>query len=222
MIIKSFLSLLWIVFIIYGFLLAPPGQPNTIELITNLSTGNWDNINPLIIAVFNSIGIVTFIYVCLLLIDGREQKIVAWPFAIASLGVGTFAILPYLILREPNPKFSGDKNLLIKLSDSRLFHIILTITLLFFIIWGFTSGNWSDFLYEWQTRRFIHVMSLDLLCLCFIFPLIIRDDMLRRNLKNDSLFWTVSLIPLLGTLIYLCFRPSLPNTKSALDSRQSS
>ena len=210
MITKLFLSLLWIGFIVYGFLFAPPGQPDTIELIKNLSTGNWDNINPLIITVFNGIGLVTFIYTCLLFIDGREQKIAAWPFAIACLGVGTFAILPYLILREPNPKFSGDKNLLIKLSDSRLFHILLTITLLVFIIWGSISGNWSDFIHEWQTRRFINVMTLDLLCLCFIFPLIIRDDMLRRNMKNDSLFWIVTLVPLLGTLIYLCVRSPLP------------
>lgn len=212
MISKIFLSLLWIGFVVYGFLLAPPEQPDTIELIVNLSIGNWDNINPLIIAVFNSIGIVTLIYACLLLIDGREQKILAWPFAIASLGLGAFVVIPYLILREPNPKFSGDKNFLIKVSDSRLFHIILTVTILTFLIWGVISGNWGDFIDEWETRRFINVMSLDFCCLSLLFPIIIRDDMLRRNLKNEGLFWTVSLIPLLGTLVYLCFRPSLPES----------
>ena len=214
MISKIFLSLFWIGFLIYGFFLAPPGQPDTIELIKNMSTGNWDNINPLIITVFNSIGLVTVVCANLLFIDGREQKIVAWPFAIAGLALGTFAILPYLILREPNPKFSGEKNLLIKLSDSRLLHIILTITLLIFIIWGSISGNWSDFFYEWQNRRFINVMSLDLLFLCLICPLIIRDDMLGRNIKNHALFWVISLIPLLGTLVYLFFRPSLPESET--------
>ncbi|MEL4898081.1 DUF2834 domain-containing protein [Crocosphaera sp. Alani8] len=214
MITKIFLSLLWLGFLVYGFLLAPPNQPDTIELIKNLSTGNWDTINPLIIAVFNSIGLVTVIYANLLFIDGREQKILAWPFAIASLGLGTFAVLPYLVLRQPNPKFSGEKNLFIKLSDSRILHFLLTITLLVFIIWGSISGNWSDFFYEWQNRRFINVMSLDLLCLCLIFPFIIRDDMLRRNINNDALFWVISLIPLLGSLIYLCFRPSLLENKT--------
>ncbi len=124
---KICLSLLWIGFLFYGFLLAPPGQPNTLEFIKNLSTGNWDNINPLIITVFKSIGLVTVLYANLLFINEREEKIVAWPFAIAGLGLGTFAILPYLILREPNPKFSGEKNLLIKLSDSRFLHLVLTI-----------------------------------------------------------------------------------------------
>ena len=66
MISKIFMSLLWVGFLIYGFLLAPPGQPDTIELIQNLSTGNWDNINPLIISVFNSIGLVTVLYANLL------------------------------------------------------------------------------------------------------------------------------------------------------------
>ena len=57
-------------------------------------------------------------------------------------------------------------------------------------------------------------MSLDLLCLCLIFPLIIRDDMLRRNIDSNTLFWVISLIPLLGTLVYLCFRPSLPQSET--------
>ncbi|EAM51897.1 DUF2834 domain-containing protein [Crocosphaera watsonii WH 8501] len=214
MISKIFMSLLWVGFLIYGFLLAPPGQPDTIELIQNLSTGNWDNINPLIISVFNSIGLVTVLYANLLFIDGREQKIVAWPFAITGLALGTFAILPYFILREPNPKFSGEKNLFIKLSDSRFLHLLLTITLLVFVFWGAISGSWVDFVSEWQSRRFINVMSLDLLCLCLIFPLIIRDDMLRRNIDSNTLFWVISLIPLLGTLVYLCFRPSLPQSET--------
>ena len=103
---------------------------------------------------------------------------------------------------------------MIKLSDSRFVHLFLTITLLVFVIWGAINGNWLDFFYEWQNRRFINVMSLDLLCLCLICPLIIRDDMLRRNVDNNNLFWVISLIPLLGTLVYLCFRPSLPESET--------
>lgn len=39
--------LLWIGLIVYAFFLAPPNQPETFELIKNLSTGKWDGINPL-------------------------------------------------------------------------------------------------------------------------------------------------------------------------------
>ncbi|HEY9708000.1 MAG TPA: DUF2834 domain-containing protein, partial [Oculatellaceae cyanobacterium] len=87
--------LLWVSVVAYAFLLAPPDQPNTVELIKNLSTGKWEGINPLIVTLFNIMGIWPLIYGCLVFIDGREQKIPAWLFASASFGVGAFALLPY-------------------------------------------------------------------------------------------------------------------------------
>ncbi|HEY9608224.1 MAG TPA: DUF2834 domain-containing protein, partial [Allocoleopsis sp.] len=92
-------GLLWLSIVIYAFFLAPPNQPDTFELIKNLSTGNWGGINPLIISLFNIMGIWPMIYGCLMFIDGRDQKIPAWPFAAGSFGVGAFALLPYLALR---------------------------------------------------------------------------------------------------------------------------
>jgi hypothetical protein len=104
-------GLLWVSFAVYAFFLAPPNQPDTFELIKNLSTGKWDGINPLVIALFNIMGIWPMIYSGLIFSDGREQKIPAWPFAVGSFGVGAFALLPYLALREANPKFTGSKDM---------------------------------------------------------------------------------------------------------------
>jgi hypothetical protein len=111
---------LWLGFATYAFLLAPPDQPDTFELIKNLSTGKWEGINPLVISLFNIMGVWPIIYSCLMFIDGRGQKLPAWPFATFSFGVGAFALLPYLALREPNPKFVGTKNIFLKILDSRL------------------------------------------------------------------------------------------------------
>lgn len=91
------------------FRIRAPDQPNTLELITNLSTGKWAGINPLIVSLFNLMGVFPLIYSCLLFIDGRGQKIPAWIFATISMGVGAFALLPYLALRQPNPTFPGQK-----------------------------------------------------------------------------------------------------------------
>ena len=46
---KISFGLLWLGFISYAFLLAPPDQPHTLELIKNLSTGNFQGINTIII-----------------------------------------------------------------------------------------------------------------------------------------------------------------------------
>ena len=63
------LFLLWLGFILYAFLLAPPDQPDTLELITKLSTGQWGGINPLVVSLFNLMGIYPLIYSAVLLID---------------------------------------------------------------------------------------------------------------------------------------------------------
>ena len=205
---------LWLTFISYAVLLAPPSQPDTLDLIINLSTGNWENINPLIIALFNLMGILPLVYACFLLIDGKGQKIPAWLFVIASLGTGAFAILPYLALRQSNPSWSGEKSFLLRILDSRWLGIILTMGTVILICFGLFNGDWIDFIQQWQTSKFIHVMSLDFCLLCLLLPILIKDDLSRRNITSSWFFWLITFIPLFGTLVYLCIRPPLESDSS--------
>ncbi len=204
--------LLWLGVITYAFLLAPPNQPETPELIKNLSTGKWEGINPLIIALFNIMGIWPMIYGALIFIDGRQQKIPAWLFATASFGIGAFVLLPYLALRQPNQEFTGSKGTFLKVLDSRWLGVALTLGTLGLLSFGLLKGDWADFAQQWQTNRFIHVMSLDFCLLCLLFPALLGDDMARRGWKNSQVFWAVALVPLVGPLLYLCLRPSLPDS----------
>jgi hypothetical protein len=206
---KIAFGLLWLGFITYAFVFAPPDQPDTLELIKNLSTGQWQGINPLVVALFNIMGVFPIIYSAVLFIDGRGQKIPAWLFAIPSFAVGAFAILPYLALRESNKQFPGKKDFFIKLLDSRFTGIALTLGTIILVAYGLQGGDWGNFVQQWQTSRFIHVMSLDFCVLCLIFPALVGDDIARRNVKNPQLLSLISFIPLFGPLIYLSVRPPL-------------
>ncbi|WP_414551134.1 DUF2834 domain-containing protein [Anabaena sp. CCY 0017] len=213
---KIAFGLIWLGFLTYAFIFAPPDQPDTFELIKNLSVGQWQGINPIVIALFNLMGIWPVIYSAVLFIDGRGQKIPAWPFATASFAVGAFALLPYLALREPNLEFSGNKNLWLKLLDSRITGFILTIGAAILVASGL-QGDWGNFVQQWQTSRFIHVMSLDFCLLSLLFPALLGDDMARRGMKNQPLFWLIALIPLFGPLIYLTVRsPQVGRSPSPL------
>ena len=209
----------WLGFITYAFLLAPPNQPDTFELIKNLSTGKWEGINPLVVSLFNIMGVFPMIYSCLLFIDGRGQKIPAAPFASISFGVGAFAVLPYLAVRKPNPKFVGKKNIFLKILDSRLTGIALSIGAIAIVGYGL-NGDWNNFVQQWQTDRFIHVMSLDFCLLCLLFPALLGDDMARRGIKNSAIFWITALIPLFGSLAYLCVRSPLPDSSEVATSQE--
>jgi hypothetical protein len=213
---KIIFGALWLGFTIYAFGFAPPDRSDTLQLIINLSTGKWAGINPLVIALFNLMGILPMAYACLMLIDGKTQRIPAGLFCAAAFGVGAFAILPYLALRvSPPPAGQIDRRGMIKLVDSRWLGVALTLGTIGLLSYGITQGNWADFVSQWQTNRFIHVMSLDFCLLTLLLPVLISDDIDRRNFTNPQAIKTLSLIPLFGGLIYLCIRPNLPDRSAS-------
>ena len=216
-------GLLWLGFTGYAFFLAPPDRSDTLQLIIDLSTGKWDGINPLVIALFNLMGVLPMVYACLMLIDGKTQQLSAGLFSAASFGVGAFAILPYLALRVPNTETDLDRARageidrrgIIKLVDSRWIGISLTTATIVLFVYGISRGNFADFAQQWQTNRFIHVMSLDFCLLTLLLPVLIPDDMERRHFDNPKLVKALSLIPLFGALYYLSIRPNLPESDSS-------
>jgi len=207
---RLFLLTLWLAFVVYAFRFAPPDQPDTFQLIQQLSTGQWAGINPAIVALFNLMGIWPLAYAGLALIDGHGQKTPAWPFVLGSFAVGAFLLLPYLVLRQPNPNFNPPKSRLLSLVDSRWLGLGLLAGSLVLLGYGIYAGDWADFVAQWQTSRFIHVMSLDFCLLWLLVPSLLGDDMARRGLKNPQLFALVSAVPLVGLTAYLTFRPALP------------
>nr|WP_290222196.1 DUF2834 domain-containing protein [Trichocoleus desertorum] len=206
---KVGLWLLWIGFIAYAVFLAPPWQPDMGRL-QNLLAGNWTDINAVVLAIFSLIGMWVAIYSCLMFADGRMQKLPAWPFILGSLGTGVLGLIPYLASREPNQHFSGTKDSWLKFWDSRRTAWLISLSTIAFVAYGTLLGDWAGFVQEFQTSRFIHMMSLACCLFGLLFPTLLGDDMARRGLKDARLFWTVALIPLFGPLAYLCFRPALP------------
>ena len=221
MIRKIGFALIWLGFSVYAFTLAPPTQPDTLDLIINLSTGKWEGINPLIVTLFNLMGVWPMIYACLILIDGVGQKIAAWPFVTASFGVGAFAILPYMALRNRNTSFTPPQSKLLSLLESPWTGRLLFLSALALLSYGLFNGdlvaNWRDFVYQWKTSQFIHVMSLDFCMLSVIFAPLLADDMAKRNFQNPAIFWTAVLVPLLGILGYLSVRPAMENRAATVE-----
>jgi hypothetical protein len=210
---KIALWLLWAGFIAYILLLSPPLHlDETLTLLKNIFTLNFAEINPIISSLFALIGIWLLIYSGLLFIDGRMQSIPFYPFALASIASGVIGLIPYLALRNPNQEFSGRKDAFLNLLDSRFFGIVLSLSTIPLFAYGFGFGDWGDFVQQFQSDRFIHGMSLAFCLFCLLFPTVLSDDMGRRSWNNPLIFWTVTLIPLFGPLVYLSLRPSLPQT----------
>lgn len=213
-------GLLWLGFSLYGFVLAPPDDPEaTFALIQRLIAGKIDGINPLIVAEFNLMGVLPLGYGCLLLVDGHRHRtqgsrLPAWPFASLMMAVGAFALLPYLALRKPVAQLENDGILAplpwtLKIWNSAWTGRVLLGVTLALLGFGILRGDWGDFVGQWQSSRFIHVMTLDFILLTALLPYLIAEDRVGRVETGSGLTSVVNGLPLLGPLLYLALRPAI-------------
>jgi hypothetical protein len=209
MIRQILIGLLWLSFTVYAFGFAPGDSPATIELIKKLSTMDVAGVNPAIVYLFNLMGVLPMMYGCMLYADGRNQKLPAWAFLTGSFFLGAFALLPYMALRQDNPGFVGEKDWFLKIWESKVTAVLIAVGAVVLLTLGLTQADWPDFWQQWHSSKFIHVMSLDFCMLSLVFPVLLRDDMERRGLQDGRVFWAVALLPLVGALGYLVFRPGL-------------
>lgn len=206
------LFLIWFIFVTYTIWLAPLDQPDTWPLVQKLLTLQWYELNAIIPALFSLMGVWPIIFACLMFFDGRMQKFAAWPYFLGSNGTGIICLLPYLFLRERNQTFYGTKDKLLRILDRRSTGFALLLFTLGLFAYAILLGDWGDYVEQFQTRRFVHLISLDFCLMCLIFPItsLFDDDMARRGIKDSFVFWSIALLPLFGPLIYLCVRPPIP------------
>jgi hypothetical protein len=214
MIRKTILWIIWLGFVAYTILLAPVDQPDTWSLGWKLLTLQWEKQNAIIPTIFCLMGIWPMIYACLMFADGRMQNFRAWPYFIGSNFTGVICLLPYLIFRKPNQEFYGMKDKLLSSLDRRNTGVSLLVATVALLSYAVIAGNWEDYIQQFLHRPFVHLISLDFCLMCLIFPItsLLDDDMARRGVKDKRIFWAVALVPLFGPLVYLCLRPSLPET----------
>lgn len=212
---------IWIGFVAYTLWLAPLDYAYTWYVGRKLITLQWGDLNAYIPAIFSLMGVWPMIYACLMFADGRMQPFRAWTYFVGSNFTGVICLLPYLLFRRRNQEFYGQKDQWLQILDRRSTGVALLISAIAFIGYAIVAGDWEDYVWQFQTQPFVHLISLDFCLMCLVFPMtsLFDNDMARRNIYSSRLFWLVALIPLFGPLIYLCVRPLLQETRSG--NRQS-
>lgn len=207
---------IWLGFVAYTLWLAPLDQPDTWPLVKKLLMLQWGEVNAILIAIFSMMGVWPMIYACLMFADGRMQNFRAWPYFLGSNFTGVICLMPYLILRQRNQQFYGQKDKWLRILDRRSTGISLLLGTIGLLAYAILAGDWENYIQQFQSRHFVHLISLDFCCMCLIFPLtsLFDDDMARRGLEDSRIFWAVVLVPLFGPLVYLCLRPPLSESRT--------
>ena len=209
---------IWLSFVAYTIWLAPLDHSYTWYLGRKLITLQWGDLNAYIPAIFSLMGVLPMVYACLMFVDGRMQTFRAWPYFVGSNFTGVICLLPYLLFRRCNQAFEGEQDKWLQLFDRRSTGVALLVSAIALIIYAVVMGDWEDYVQQFRTQPFVHLISLDFCLMCLIFPItsLFDDDMARRNIYSTRLFWSVALVPLFGPLVYLCVRPPLGEPNRAI------
>ena len=201
-------GLLLLGYLAYAHFLAPHTDPPNGGFL-DIALGRGPGRNPAVWGVFQLLGVVPLMYWALLAPDSREQKVWAWPFALGMMAVGSFALLPYLIVRRSAPVASpGPRSLIEHWFGGRPFAIFVAAALAALLFYITCWGNLAGFVTWFRVSNLIHLMTLDLLVLTLLFPALLRDDMARRGVSDESMLGRAALgVPLLGPMAYLVLRP---------------
>jgi len=202
---------IWVLLILYSILLSPGYDPDTIEQVMNMMTGNINEVEPLVFMLFNLMGVMPMIFASILLFE--RNRVPSWPFVLGSFFAGAFSLLPYMGVRDPDPEERSGCTLIQKVLDSRYYAIALKVFAMGLIAYGIGAGDPGEFIDQFSSSMFIHVMTLDFLALNLLIPFVIKDDMKRRGWDRKGSFWVFALVPVLGPLAYLVSRPGLCGEK---------
>jgi len=205
---KILLALVWAAGWVHVFAGSPTSGASVTETITRIMQSDT-TFDPLVFVVFNLLGIWPLIMVAMLASD-TQGHLKAWPFAFSSMVLGNSALYIYLFLRKVQKPFVGPKTALVRFSDSRLLALFLLASTLGLLFYGLTQGSLTAFIETWRVNFFVNVMTIDFILFPIAFAAVLADDMRRRHMPVNALFWFYALVPGLGAAIYLTVRPPLP------------
>ena len=199
--------IIWLLLIGYAAFLAPGSGANN-PIFPELFNGNIGAIDPLVFAVFNSLGIFPLVFFTILALNDRWRW-PAWPFALLSFGIGAFALLPYFAfgLRKPEKKLRTPR-WLVRFLRSRFWLIVLIIMWVgnwLTLLQGFSFADYADL---FMASSLVSVMTVDWFVLYGLSVYTVY------RLYPDALYRGLAWIPIVGPVLVLLLNRKLVESRS--------
>jgi hypothetical protein len=205
---KIFLVTVWVLGWIHVFWFSPDDGSSMQDFIVAVMQVNTAVVDPLVFMVFNLLGIWPIVMVAMLVQD-NQGRLKAWPFAFSSMVLGNSALYLYLFFRRKQQGYVSPKTMLVRFAESKITAVVLLMSTLALMLYGLAQGSFAAYAKAWQANYMVNVMTIDFFLFAIAFAAVLGDDMRRRNMKVDSLFWLYVLVPVLGAVTYLAVRPPL-------------
>lgn len=185
---RAFAIVWWCVLVAEAVLVAPPARPDQSEWLWRLLSGEWAGEEPAVIALFNLMGVWPFALAAQLAPWLRRRPVPLWPFAIGSMFLGAFVLLPGIAIGgTPVPAASWQRWL-----AKPAWLAVLALATFALVAYGAT-GSAAGFAHAFRTEQFVHVMTLDFVSLWALSILVARE-------RGGP--WAITAVPVLGSLAW--------------------
>ena len=164
-----------------------------------LAIGDWTTEDPFIVAVFNGMGMFPVLFAHLLHKELRARPIPAWPFVVASVGIGIFALLPWLVVAQSDPDSPRLRPTLRRLLSGWALPLSAGLVLGGLGIWGVVQGSLLVYFERMQSDGFLMVMIVDFILLHALFA--------GLAWSRGRRLWPAALVPFCGPAIVLLSSP---------------
>lgn len=174
---------------------AAPGSGDAEPTFAQLITGQFEGVDPLIIAVFSMLGIYPVLF-AILLIPKDKYWLPAWPFVLLSFGLGAFSILPYMALRGKKKRETprGPAALSKGLTHPMLLILMLLISVPVYLVG--IAGSLSAYGEAFMVSNLVSVMTIDFFVVIWLTYYIFKHEWQLRKA------W-LAFIPAVGPIILL-------------------
>ena len=173
-----------------ALLLAPPGSDGTAGRVVDWLTGSWSGYEPMVVAHFQSMGVwpVVLAAMCAPWLRGRPVPL--WPFALGSMALGGFVLLPGLALpRRAGPPVWG--------IGSRWVGVGAGVVTLALAGWALAAGHAGAWQTAYGSDQLVHVMTWDFIALWAV-------SIGIAQARDGRGWWCV--VPLLGACAWVASR----------------
>lgn len=181
-------AVVWVLLLVEAVWIAPPARPDQTEWLLRLMRGDWAGEEPLVVALFNLMGVWPFVLGAQLAPWLRGRPVPLWPFALGSMVVGAFVLLPGLVVGGSALPAPWQRWL-----DRPVWLGFLAVVASGLAIFGGVAGDPAAYQRAFWTESFVHVMSFDFLALWFVSVLVARE-------RGGP--WVWALVPILGGLAW--------------------
>ncbi|MDI3091787.1 hypothetical protein QJ133_11695 [Priestia megaterium] len=194
--------IVWAMLVLYALLLAPGASTANDLLFKNLITGNFQQVDPLVVMVFSFLGLFPVLFM-VMICKKDTYKLPGWPFSLLSFALGAFSLLFYYHWKGQKVRTrSRISSRFIAIISSRLgIGLCLALTIAGYV-YGLSVGSIKAYGDAFMQSQLVSVMTADF----FVLTWLSYSVMTKERIASRP-YLLLCFIPVAGPFLVLLLLP---------------